>query len=437
MLFQPGAAARRSFPPDVRPREVWAWAMYDFANSGFTTVVITAVFNAYFVAVVAGNAVWATFAWSAALAVSYGLILVTAPPLGAYADARAAKKRLLAITTLGCVAGTGGLALAGPGDLAWTVLVLILANFCFGSGENLIAAFLPELARGRRLGRVSGWGWGLGYLGGIVTLGACLAYITWAQARGHGTERFVPVSLWITAGIFALTALPTFLILRERAVPQAEAGGIAATAFQRLGATLRQVRSYRDMERFLVCVVFYQAGIQTVIALAAIYAQQALSFSTQDTLVMVLVVNLAAAIGAFAFGYVQDRLGHVRTIALTLLGWIAVILLAWSATEPDRFWIAATLAGICMGSAQAAGRALVGYFSPPARRGEFFGLWGLAVKLASMLGPLTYGGVTWLSGGDHRLAILITGLYFVVGLMLLAGIDARRGRKAALAHPAT
>lgn len=422
----------RSFPSDVRPREVWAWAMYDFANSGFTTVVITAVFNAYFVAIVAGNAVWATFAWSAALAVSYGLILLTAPAMGAYADAHAAKKKLLALATLGCVGGTVGLALAGPGDLAWAVGLLVLANFCFGSGENLIAAFLPELARGRRLGRVSGWGWGLGYVGGIVTLGACLAYITAAQGRGEVAQQFVPVALWITAGIFALASLPTFLFLRERATPQAHPHGILATAFRRLGATLSQARRYRDMRRFLVCVVFYQAGIQAVIALAAIYAQQALAFSTRDTLILILAVNLTAAAGAFAFGYVQDRLGHVRTIALTLLGWIAVILLAWSAAGPGRFWLAANLAGLCMGASQAAGRALVGYFSPSAKRAEFFGLWGLAVKLASILGPLTYGAVTWMSGGDHRLAILITGSYFLVGLGLLVGIDARRGRKAAL-----
>jgi UMF1 family MFS transporter len=406
--------------------------MYDFANSGFTTVVITAVFNAYFVAEVAGNAVWATFAWSAALAVSYGLILVTAPAVGAYADAYAVKKRLLGLATAGCVAGTAGLAHSGPGDLTWAVSLLVLANFCFGSGENLIAAFLPELARGRRLGRVSGWGWGLGYVGGIATLGACLAYITASQARGEVAQQFVPVTLWITAGIFSLASLPTFLFLRERAIPQSHPHGILATAFRRLGATLNQARRYRDMRRFLVCVVFYQAGIQAVIALAAIYAQQALAFSTRDTIILILAVNLTAAAGAFAFGYVQDRLGHIRTIALTLLGWLAVILLAWSATGPGRFWLAANLAGLCMGASQAAGRALVGYFSPSAKRAEFFGLWGLAVKLASILGPLTYGAVTWISGGDHRLAILITGSYFVVGLLLLVGIDARRGRKAAL-----
>ncbi len=424
----------RSLAEDVAPREVWAWAMYDFANSGFTTVVITAIFNAYFVAVVAGNAVWATFAWSAALAVSYALILLTAPLLGAYADARAAKKKLLAAVSIGCVAGTAALALVGPGDVLLAAALLILANFCFGSGENLIAAFLPEIARGRRLGRVSGWGWSLGYLGGIASLAASLAYIGWAQQRGHGAEQFVPVSLLITAGLFALAALPTFLILRERAIPQARQDGFVATACARFVASLRQAGRYPDLRRFLVCVVFYQAGIQAVIVLAAIYAQQALAFAVRDTLVLILAVNLAAAVGAFAFGYVQDRLGHVRTLALTLGGWIAVVVLAWSAADAARFWLAAGLAGLCMGAAQSAGRALIGYFSPSARRAEFYGLWGLAVKLASMLGPLTYGAVTWLTGGDHRLAILITGLYFVLGLLLLSGVDARRGRKAALAQ---
>ncbi|MCP5277703.1 MAG: MFS transporter [Thiobacillus sp.] len=410
--------------------------MYDFANSGFTTVVITAVFNTYFVAVVAGNAVWATLAWSAALSVSYALILVTAPVLGAYADARGAKKTLLAAATLGCVAGTAGLALAGPHDLVLAMALLVLANFCFGSGENLIAAFLPELARGRSLGRLSGWGWGLGYLGGIATLGTCLAYITWAQGRGHTAEQYVPVVLLITAGIFALAALPTYLLLRERAVPTAvRAGrGIVGLSLERLGATLGHAARYPDMGRFLVCVVFYQAGIQAVITLAAIYAQQALGFATRDTLVLILAVNFCAAAGALALGHLQDRWGHVRTIAFTLLGWILVILLAWSATAPGRFWLAASLAGLCMGSTQAAGRALIGYFSPPGRRAEFFGLWGLAVKLASILGPLTYGVVNWASGGDHRLAILITGLYFVVGLLVLGGIDTRRGRRAALAR---
>src|SRR5260221_439847 len=428
---EPHVTASDHFAEDVRPREVLAWAMYDFANSGYTTVVITAVFNAYFVAVVAGNAPWATFAWTAALSVSYALILLTGPVLGAYADLRAAKKRLLVLTTAGCVVGTALLACTGPGTLALAVLLLVLSNFCFGSGENLIAAFLPELAQGESLGRVSGWGCGLGYLGGLLTVGLCLGYVTWAQAHGQEPRQFVPVTMLITAATFALARLPTFLLFKERARPAPVAAGenLARAAFARLAQTVRQAARYRDLARFLVCIVFYQAGIQTVIALAAIYAEQALGFTTKDTIVLILVVNVTAAVGAFAFGNIQDRLGHVRTIALTLVLWIATTLIAWSASGSGLFWVAANLAGLCLGSSQSAGRALVGYLSPADRRAEFFGLWGLAVKLSSILGPITYGSVTWMTGGNHRLAMLATGGFFVAGLLLLAGVDVSPGRR--------
>lgn len=423
---------RSALSPGVARREVWAWAMYDFANSGYTTVVITAIFNAYFVAVVAGEAPWATFAWTAALAVSYALILVTAPFVGAWADLHAAKKKLLALTTVGCVAATAALSLAGPGDLALAIALLVISNFFFGSGENLIAAFLPEIADEEALGKVSGWGWSLGYLGGLVSLGACLAWVSSAQARGLGAADFVPGTLLITAALFALASLPTFLLLRERARPKAGLPSVGA-AFGRVMQTLRATRSYADMRRFMLCVVFYQAGIQAVIALAAIYAEQAMGFTTQQTIALIFLVNITAALGAFAFGHWQDRLGHVRAIALTLVGWIIMVVLAASAQGETAFWIAANVAGLCLGASQSAGRALVGYLSPPERHAEFFGLWGLAVKLSAILGPLTYGAVTWMSGGDHRLAMLITGSYFVVGLAVLRGVDAARGRRAALA----
>src|SRR5690606_29179347 len=173
--------------------------------------------------------------------------------------------------------------------------------------------------------------------GGLVALGICLAYVTHAQGQGATAAEFVPVTMLITAAIFALAGLPTFLFLRERAQPQADAGTAVRAAFARLAETLRTAQRYRDLRRFLVCLVFYQAGIQAVIALAAIYAQQAMGFSTRDTLLLILVVNVTAAVGAFGFGYVQDRLGHVRTIELTLLGWIITVLLAWRAEGPALF----------------------------------------------------------------------------------------------------
>lgn len=422
----------RTLIEDVRPREAWAWAMYDFANSGYTTVVITAVFNAYFVAVVAQRAPWATLAWTATLAVSYAMIVLTAPLVGAWADARAAKKRLLAFTTVGCVFFTAALYFTGPGTLAVAVACVIASNYFFGTGENLIAAFLPELAQSRAMGRVSGWGWSLGYLGGLLSLGLCLAWLSQAKAAGRDTAQAVPETMLITAALFAVASLPTFLFLRERAVPQTPADGIVRTAWSRLAATLHHARRFRDLSRFLVCTLFYQAGIAAVITLAAIYAQEAMKFTTHDTLVLILVVNLTAACGAFGFGYVQDRIGHVRAIAATLCGWILMIVLAWLAEGAALFWVAANVAGLCMGASQSAGRAMVGYLAPPSRLAEFFGLWGFAVKLASIFGPLTYGLANWLSGGNHRQAILITGSYFIVGLLLLTGIDVKRGRRAAL-----
>jgi UMF1 family MFS transporter len=407
--------------------------MYDFANSGYTTVVITAVFNAYFVSAVVGGAPWATLAWTAALAVSYLLIMMTGPVIGAYADAHAAKKKLLAITTVGCVAGTAALAFVGPGDLWLAVIFIVLSNVFFGAGENLIAAFLPEIAQGEAIGRVSGWGWSLGYVGGLVSLGCSLVYITWAQSAGFSASDFVPITMLITAALFALASLPAFVFLRERARPETPIPQTARHVFLTLWRTLRDASSRTDLRRFLLCLVFYQAGIQAVVALAAIYAQEAMAFTTQDTIALILVVNVTAAIGAFLFGQIQDRLGHVRTLVLTLVGWIAAISLAWAAQSAAMFWLAANVVGLSLGASQSAGRALVGYLSPPSRSAEFFGLWGFAVKLSAVLGPITYGLVTWISAGDHRLALLITGAYFVAGIAIALRIDVRRGRRAALA----
>ena len=408
-------------------REVWAWSMYDFANSGYTTVVITAVFNAYFVATVAQQAPWATFAWTAALSISYLAVLLSAPIVGAWADAHAAKKRLLLIATAGCVFFTALLYFTGPGTVALAIALVILSNFFFASGENLIAAFLTELADSQAMGRVSGWGWAFGYLGGLVSLGVSLGYIL-TRPKGTPSTEFVPVVMLITAALFALCAAPTFVFLKERALPQKQRRG----AWRQVIETLRKASHYRDLWRFLVCILFYQAGIMAVIALAAIYATEAMKFTFVDTIILILVVNVTAAIGAFAFGYLQDRIGHVRSMRLVLAGWIVMIALAYLAQGAALFWVAANLAGLCMGSSQAAGRAIVGYLSPPARTAEFFGLWGLAVKAASIFGPLTYGAVTWIFEGDHRLGILAVGAYFVIGLLLLGGLDIERGRRAAL-----
>ncbi len=425
--------AQDSLNDGVKKREVFGWAMYDFANSGYTTVVLTAVFNAYFVGAVAGNASWATLAWTSALALSSLIVMLTMPTLGAYADLRAAKKRLLALSTVACVLATAALAGVGEGDLWLAVVAIVLSNVFYAYGESLTAAFLPELAKRDAIGRVSGWGWSFGYFGGMLTLGLSLAYVLWAQGQGLPATHFVPVTMGITAAVYGLSAIVTFVLLKERAQPQPDAlqaEGLSAS-LRRLAATMRQAGDYRDFSWLLACAVAYQAGIAVVIALAAVYAEQVLGFKQTDTMMLVFLVNIASAAGAFAFGYWQDRIGHRRALAFTLGGWIVMTLLAVLATTQALFWVAAFIAGLCMGSSQSAGRAMAGLLAPQARRAEFYGLWTFAVRLSAIVGPLTYGLVTWATAGNHRLAILSTGVFFVVGLLLLSKVDMARGEIAA------
>ncbi len=424
-----------SLNPGVRKREVFGWAMYDFANSGYTTVVMTAVFNAYFVGVIAANASWATLAWTSALALSSAVVMLTMPSLGALADLRANKKRLLAFSTAGCVLFTALLALAGPGDLWLAIAAIVLSNIFYSYGESLNAAFLPELARRDALGRVSGWGWSFGYFGGMLTLGLSLGYVLWAQGQGIPATQFVPVTMLITAVVYALASLLTFALLKERAVPQSTAlreSGLRAS-LQRLAQTWRHVQDYRDFVWLLACAVAYQSGIAVVIALAAVYAEQVLGFQQTQTMMLIFLVNIASAVGAFAFGYWQDRIGHRVALAVTLVGWIVMTLLAVAATSAALFWVAAVVAGLCMGSSQSAGRAMAGAFAPEHRLAEFFGLWTFAVRLAAILGPMTYGLVTLVTAGNHRIAILSTGVFFVVGLIVLAKVNVARGVAAAQA----
>ena len=414
--------------PGVRLREVFGWAMYDFANSGYTTVVITAVFAAYFVGGVAQGASWATLAWTVGLSISYAIVMLTMPGLGAWADRTAGKKRLLMTVTAACVLSTAALALVGPGQVALGLCLLIVSNTFFSYGESLTASFLPELARPEAMGRVSGWGWALGYIGGMLTLGVCLAYVLAAQARGESGSQFVPVTMLITALVYGAAACVTFALMKEHTPAQPDAPVVGMLqSLRQLRQTFRDARPYKDFTRLMACAVAYQGGVAVAISLAAIYAEQVIGFQPQETMVLIFVLNIAAFVGAFVFGYAQDRIGHKLALALTLLGWVLTCLLAAFSSTKEVFWWAAAIAGVCMGSSQSSGRAMAGLMVPPARLGEFFGLWTLAIRLASILGPLSYGLITWVTEGNHRLAIASTALLFVWGLWLLRPVDVARG----------
>ncbi len=425
--------------PPVARRELVGWAMYDFANSGYTTVVLTAIFNAWFVGVIAGGTGGleqgtATLLWTSTIAAANLIVLFTAPLLGALADQRAMKKRLLFLTTLGCVIATALLSLVGPGDYLVAMLTVLVGTVMFASGESLVAAFLPEIAKSEHMGRISGYGWSLGYVGGVITLVLCLVFIQWAPGQGLSQQQAIAGTMLITAAVFALAALPTFLWLRERAIPHAYPAGISSLGraiFARIRQTLRETARFRDLRRLLIAITVYQSGVITVIVLAAVYAQEVMGFNTQQLLTLIIVVNVTSAIGAFLFGFFQDRVGSKLALATSLAIWILAVTLALFAEEPLDLWIVGNLVGLAMGASQSIGRALVGRFTPLERAGEFFGLWGLANRLSALVGPMSYGLVNYFTDGNHRLAMVSTLVFFVLGLWLLRSVDEQRGIAAA------
>ena len=239
--------------------------------------------------------------------------------------------------------------------------------------------------------------------------------------------------------MFALAATPTFLWLEERAVALHPVNGRISylkTGFGAIRRTLREARRFRDLFRFLTALIIIQAGVSTVVVVAAIYAQETLGIDAAGLVRMLMVVNVAAAAGALTIGHVQDRYGSVRAMLIALLIWITAVLLVLKADTADDIWPAAILIGFAMGSGQAAGRALVGHLTPVARTAEFFGLWGFANRLAAILGPVSYGLISYTTGGNQRVAVLSTLTFFVLGLVLLLRVDEARGQRAA-ADPAS
>lgn len=406
---------------DVAVREVWAWTAFDFANSGYTTVVLTAVFNAYFVGVICGNASWATLLWTSVIAASNILAIVCMPFIGAATDLKANKKFWTVLMSLLCIAGTVGLAFTGSGTVWLAVFMVIVSNFAYNIGETLNSAFLPEIADPQSMGKVSGWGWSFGYCGGLLTLGLSLWAVLAMQAKGVSAEGYVPYTMAITAVVFFVAAMPLALWLKERAIPRTQANFwlLVKESQASLIAIFKSFPKHKNFAWLVASGLSFQGGIAVVVTLAAVYADQAMGFTLDETILLVLLVNITAAVGAFAFGYVEDRIGHKYALMVTLLIWIAMVAVAYFAQTKPIFWIAANLAGIAMGSSQSAGRALVGVLAPEKDRAAFYSFWNMALWVANIVGPMTYGLITWMTGNDQRLALLCTGMFFVVGLILL------------------
>jgi len=417
----------------IRRREIFGFMMFDFANSSYTTIIITAIFNAYFVRSVVLQANRGELLWAVTLSISYFLVILLGPLFGALADYTGLKKRFLFISYLLCVIFTALLFFIKPGNVPLAMIFVVLSNVGYSASENFVSSFLPDIADAEEMGRISGYAWSFGYVGGLLSLGFCLVILTYYHPA-VAEQTYLPVRLsnLVTALFFAAAAIPTFLWVRERTAkkPVPEGQTIFTVAFERLSTTFRNVQKFRELIIFLVSFLFFYSGIAVVISFASVYAQKELGFSAGMTVLLIIVVNITAAVGAFLFGFVEDRVGSKRTILITLLLWMGTVVAAYIVRTQTGFWIIANFAGLAMGASQSSARAMVGLFSPPSKSAEFFGFWGLSGKFSAILGILSFGLMSYLFA-SNRVAILSTIFYFFVGTVILLFVNENRGREAA------
>lgn len=399
-------------PTPVKKSEILGWCCFDFANSAFTTIIITVVYAVYFQKVVAGGDAQAEGWWGTALALSQFVVILLAPFVGAFADVTARKKIFLITTALLCSLATAALYFVGPGEVALALALVALANIAFSLSENLCAAFLPEISTPENVGRISGYGWSFGYFGGLLSLVLALVIIKSGEGR-------VPWTFLMTGAFFFFASLPTLLLLRERAVPRKLTRGENAftLGWRQLVQMKKDLPEHRTLAIFFVALTVFLSGLLAIVAFAALYATQVIGMTSEEVIGLFVLLQLAGVAGAFGFGFLQDRTGAKPALVLALLMWIAVC--AWAAFSKTKieFYMISALAGAAMGALQSAARAVVSTLTPPGRSGEFFGYWGFFGKLAGVIGPLVFGWMVTLAG--YRTAIFVNAAFFVVGLLIL------------------
>jgi UMF1 family MFS transporter len=426
----------------VQKREIFGWAMYDFANSAFATTILSVIFNHYFATVVAGGETGvqflgfhlhgaAVFTFSVSLSMAVSAVL--APFLGAVADASAAKKRFLMLFCYTAILFTGLLFFVREGNIWRGAAFFIVANIGFAGGNVFYNAFLPEISNEGNIGRISGFGWALGYIGGGVLLMVNLAMLKYPEWLGFpgGTftvqDCFLSVALW-----WLIFSIPTFLFLRERgeggAVPLKKVS--FRVGYDRLRRTFGRIRSLRELTKFLFAYLIYNDGIETVIVMASIFGADVLGMGTEEIILFFLMIQGIAFLGSLLFGFLADRIGSKKSILISLVLWCVVVLWAFRLgiflTPLEEYWVLGALTAMVLGGSQAASRSLQGLLTPRANSAEFFGFFAVSGKFSSVFGPLIYGILITLTGSVQS-GVLSVLVFFLAGMAILWKVDEKKG----------
>jgi UMF1 family MFS transporter len=426
----------------VQKREIFGWAMYDFANSAFATTILAVIFNKYFATVVAGGVRGVTllgfqlhgasfFAFT--VSISMAVSAIFSPFLGAVADASGSKKRFLMAFCYAGVLFSGLLYFIHEGDYWMGAIFFIIANIGFAEGNVFYNAFLPEISTQQNIGRISGLGWALGYIGGGALLAINLIMLKYPEWLGFPSgyfsvhDCFLSVAFW-----WLIFSLPTFFLLKERAKRSnlTFERGYFKEGYQRLQHTFRQIKNFRELSKFLVAFLIYNDGIETVIVMASIFGADVLGMETGEIILFFLMIQGIAFFGSLIFGFLADAIGNKRTVMISLGVWSLIVLWAFRLgilwDPKTEFWILGVFAALVMGGSQAASRSLQGIFTPDANSAEFFAFFGVSGKFASIFGPLTYGILIALTGSVQS-GILSVLLFFIVGMAILWTVNEKKG----------
>lgn len=391
------------------------WCLYDFGNSAYPTIIMTAVYALYFSEVVVPEGESSDEWWGLATGLGALFVVLAAPFLGGLADhARAKRKFLIAHVILG-VSACALLTLTGAGDLSLAVVLVVVSLYAFEGGNVFYNAFLPELVEEKDIPRLGARGWAFGYVGGLISLGVVILLLKLGVDMRYAA--LVAAVWWIGFAMPALLTLRDAPLVGHREV---RAGVIAQ---------LKKLRNDPELFRFVIALFFYMNAVSTIFVFAALFTRQSLGFSETESIFLILMLNIVAAPGSLIFGRLAEKVGTLRSIALSLVVWIFVVLAsiatAWPGLfEPDTaknvFWVVAALAALCIGATQATSRSYVAELAKPGMSGEYFGVMAIAGRASAVLGPIVFGKVSSWSGGDQRAALGTVGGFFLLGLILLA-----------------
>ncbi|MFT5517058.1 MAG: UMF1 family MFS transporter [Rhodothermales bacterium] len=408
--------------------------MFDFANSAFTTLIVTFIYAAYFTGAIAPDPETGTALWSIAVAISALVVAVCSPFLGAMADKGGLRRRYLLISTVVCIAGSVLLYFPVPGQVLFALTAFVVANVAFEMANVFYNAYLPELAPPEKIGRVSGNGWALGYLGGLLCLLAGFYIFVAPESAPFGlskeTGQHIRATNLLVAAWFALFSLPMFFWVPEPPVAKGvPASQLFREAAVELKSTFAHIKTFKNLFWLLIARLVYNDGIVTIFAFGAIYATGTFGFETEDMFMFGIALNVAAGLGAWAFGFVDDKIGGRTTIFISLAGLVVAAIIAVTAQTAAMFWFSAVLVGLLAGPNQAASRSLMGRFIPLGRENEFFGFYAFSGKATAFMGPLALGALTVAYGQRAGVSVVI--LFFVVGAFILKRVNEKEGMAAA------